>query len=403
VIQADPPLADAGMHGPRISVPIRPPTCQPWSGVRRRLAIRLDALGDVLMTGPALRALRARAPEEHLALLVSSTGAPAARLLPEVDEVIVYDPPWMPSPLPARDPSADLAMIDELRGRRFDGAAIFTVHSQSPLPAAMLAHLAGIPRRLAHAADNPYGLLTDWVPDPERDGPVRHEVRRQLDLLAAVSVPADEDHLSLRVPADSVVAMRERLERLGLEPGEGFVVVHPGASAASRRYPPERFGAVVRAIVKDLGLRVIVTGSAAEAPLVMAVRRAAGVPVVRLAGRLSFADFSALLALTPLVVTNNTAAAHVAAAVATPVVVVYAMTNVQHTPWRVPSRVVVAEVPCRGCRRSVCPLGHHACLTSIEPGDVVAAVADLASEVGLVATTAVGRDPRMKPAEVGVG
>jgi ADP-heptose:LPS heptosyltransferase len=114
------------------------------------------------------------------------------------------------------------------------------------------------------------------------------------------------------------------------------------------------------------------------------VRRAAGVPVVRLAGRLSFADFSALLALTPLVVTNNTAAAHVAAAVATPVVVVHAMTNVQHTPWRVPSRVVAVEVPCLGCRRSVCPLGHHACLTSIEPRQVLAAVADLASEVGLV-------------------
>jgi lipopolysaccharide heptosyltransferase II len=384
VIAADPQLADAAMHGPRATVPVRPPSCSPWTGVRRRLAVRLDAAGDVLMTGPALRALRARDRDEHLALLVSTAGAPAARLLPEVDEVIVYDPPWMPAPLSRRDPSPDLAMIEQLRERGFDGAAIFTVHSQSPQPAAMLAYLAGIPRRLAHSAENPYGLLTDWVPDPERDAPVRHEVRRQLDLLAAVSVAADEDHLSLRVPADSTVAMRARLARLGLEPGAGFVVIHPGASAASRRYPPERFGAVARGIVRELGLRVVLTGSAAEAPLVDAVRSAAGVPVVRLAGRLSFAEFAALLSLSPLVVTNNTAAAHVAAAVATPVVVVYAMTNVQHTPWRVPSRVVTAEVPCRGCRRSECPLGHHACLASIEPAEVIAAVADLGAEAALV-------------------
>src|SRR5690606_27087453 len=113
-----------------------------WQEARRILAIRLDAAGDVLMTGPALRALKEADPGRHVTLLTSPSGAVAARLLPEVDEVIEYVAPWM-KPASADDTAEHLQMIERLRQGSFDAAVILTVYSQNPLPAALLAHLAG--------------------------------------------------------------------------------------------------------------------------------------------------------------------------------------------------------------------------------------------------------------------
>lgn len=365
-----------------VIVPRRPPRVRPWSDVRRILAIRLDAAGDVLMTTPALRALRATRPE-RLTLLTSTSGAAVAELLPELDDVIAYDAPWMKASAESRRPDDDRAFIEGLRGQGFDGAVIFTVHSQSPLPAATMAYLAGIPRRLAHCHENPYELLTDWVPDPETDQPLRHEVRRQLDLLAHVGIDADDDHLSLHVPDVASRSVRARLEGLGIRSGDPWLLVHPGATAPSRRYPPERLGEVLRRLHVRTRWPLILTGSRQERPLIEQVRRAADGLGTSLAGQLTTAEVAALVAVAPLVLTNNSLPAHLAAAVGTPVVDLYALTNIQHTPWGVPNRVLSVDVPCNGCRRSVCPLGHNRCLHAVDPRDVVDAVLELAHETGM--------------------
>jgi ADP-heptose:LPS heptosyltransferase len=155
-----------------------------WQNARNVLCVRLDSMGDVLMTSPAIRALKAAAPERRVTLLTSRAGEAAGRLVPEVDDVIVYDAPWVKVPQAAESSAPEHAMIAGVRARRFDGAVIFTVYSQNPLPAAMLCYLADVPLRLAHCHENPYRLLTDWVPDPEPGFLVRHETRRQLDLVA---------------------------------------------------------------------------------------------------------------------------------------------------------------------------------------------------------------------------
>jgi lipopolysaccharide heptosyltransferase II len=306
--------------------------------------------------------------------------------LPELDDVIEYEAPWMKPASGARDgidPAADEALIAKLRAERFDAAAIFTVHSQSPLPAALTAYLAGIPRRLAHCHENPYGLLTDWVPDPETDQPLRHEVRRQLDLLAHVGIDATDEHLSLHVPDVASRAVRERLRQMGIGPRDPWIVVHPGATAPARRYPPERFADVLRRLDGVTGWPVLLTGGPSEIALVEGVRAASGGIGTSLAGRLTMAELAALIAIAPLLLTNNSAPAHIAAAVGTPVVDLYALTNLQHTPWLVPSRVLSVDVPCRGCRRSVCPFGHNRCLHAVAPTDVVDAILDLARETGM--------------------
>ena len=91
----------------------------------------------------------------------------------------------------------------------------------------------------------------------------------------------------------------------------------------------------------------------------------------------SLPAFAAVLARASLLVSNNTGAVHVAAAVGTPVVDLYALTNPQHTPWHVPHRVLFHDVPCKYCYKSVCPEGHHNCLRLVEPDRVVDAAAEL--------------------------
>jgi lipopolysaccharide heptosyltransferase II len=361
-----------------------------WAAVRNVLAVRLDAVGDVLMTTPALRAIRASVPAARLTLLTSPGAVDAAACIPEIDATIAHDVPWMKASATRADPAPDLALIDELRAGSFDAAIIFTVHSQDPLPAALTCYLAGIPLRLAHCRDNPYQLLTDWIRDPEPLEPIRHEVQRQLDLVAAVGYRTDDTHLSFRVPPDASRRVRAVLAGLGFGGRHQWAVIHPGATAASRRYPVERFAAAAAQLAAEDGWRFVVTGSAAEADLADAIVRSVGGSAVSLAGRLSLAELAALIAIAPLVVTNNTGPAHIAAAVGTPVVDVYALTNLQHAPWRVAHRLVVHDVPCRGCRKSICPLGHNACLTGIDPAEVVAAARDLtgsASATGGVART----------------
>ncbi len=126
------------------------------------LCVRLDSLGDVLMTTPAIRALKEARPGRRVTLLTSPSGAAAARLVPEIDEVIVYEAPWMKhSTAGSAGASREYAMAEQLRRRSFDAAVIFTVYSQNPLPAAFLCYLAGIPLRLAHCRENPYQLLTE--------------------------------------------------------------------------------------------------------------------------------------------------------------------------------------------------------------------------------------------------
>src|SRR5438270_259735 len=101
-----------------------------------------------------------------------------------------------------------------------------------------------------------------------------------------------------------------------------------------------------------------------------------------LVGCLNLPELGALLPLAPLQISNNTGPVHVAAAVGTPVVELYALTNPQHTPWAVPSRVLNHDVPCKYCYKSVCPEGHHDCLRKVTPESVVEAACDLLRESG---------------------
>src|SRR4051812_3983109 len=140
-----------------------------WHSARQVLAVRLDDTSDVLMTSPALAAIRDSLPGARLTLLASPRGTALAPHLPMVDEAIEHVAAWLD---PAGGDEEEVGrtereLVEILQCRRFDAAVIFTPSGQSALPAAMLCRLAGIPLRLAHCRDDPGALLSDWVRDSD--------------------------------------------------------------------------------------------------------------------------------------------------------------------------------------------------------------------------------------------
>ncbi|NJL34488.1 MAG: glycosyltransferase family 9 protein, partial [Chloroflexaceae bacterium] len=219
---------------------------------------------------------------------------------------------------------------------------------------------------------------------------IRHEVRRQLDLVAAIGCTTSNERLSLRVPPAARQHIPPLLNTHGIDPTRPWVVLHPGATASSRRYPVEHMAAVAQQLVGD-NIQIVFTGTAPEAELVAALQAQMHAPSCSLVGRLDLGELAALIEQAPLLIANNTGTVHIAAALGTPVVVLYALTNPQHTPWQTPQRVLFHDVPCKYCYKSICPAGHHHCLRLVEPAAVVDAAHDLLA--GVPAST-------MFPAEV---
>lgn len=179
--------------------------------------------------------------------------------------------------------------------------------------------------------------------------------------------------LSFSVPR----AARDRIRGFLKGATRRLVVVHPGATAASRRYPPEQFARAADLVIEETGCEAVFTGDAGEAELVRSVQERMAHRSLSLVGELSLAELGALIDDADLLISNNTAPAHIAAALGTPVVDLYALTNPQHTPWEVRSRVLYHDVPCRNCYKSVCPAGHHDCLKRVAPEAVAAAAVEL--------------------------
>ena len=329
--------------------------------MRRVLAVRQDNHGDVILTGPAVRAL---AREAEVIFVCGPGGADAARLLPGVAEVVTLRADWIegtPAPI---DPPRLLASVAALIERSVDEAFVFTSFHQSPLPTALLLRLAGIPRIHAISVDYPGSLLdTRVLVDDDM-----HETQRNLALAAACGyspAPDDDGRLRLRALPD----MRGRT-------GVRYVAVQPGATVPARRWDPER----MRAFVARLASlhRVVMVGSDGERELARAVRGDAD--VVDLTGCTSFAEFAGVIAGADALVVGNTSGIHVASATQTPVVTIFPPTipPVRFAPWRVP-HVMLGDhaIACAGCRARRCPRGDQACIGSVTPDDVLDALGTL--------------------------
>ncbi len=329
------------------------------------LVARLDSLGDLLLAGPAVRAVAGSAAK--VTMLVGRGRRSDALLLPGLDDVIEFDAPWVvfePEPVRLEQMTA---LIDAVHNSGVDAALILTSFHQSPLPLALLLRMAGVDWIGAISDDYPGSLLD-----------LRHRV--------AGSPPESERNLSLAQAAGFLpdergarLAVRRPLPDATPWTGTGpYVVFHPGASASSRR-PIATHSRILVAALADAGHRVVVTGSAAETTLASSV---ADGDALDLSGQLDLPHLAAVLDGAQVVIAPNTGPAHLAAAVGTPVVSLFApvVPAASWAPYGVASAVLGdQEAACRDSRAKVCPVPGHPCLTSIRPQEVVAAVDRLAS------------------------
>ncbi len=329
--------------------------------MKRVLAIRQDNNGDVMLVGPALRAIASQATVD---LICGPRGAAAGALLPDVHCVDVWEAAWIdaePHPVSRADINA---FVERVRGH-YDEAVIFTSFHQSPLPMALILRMAELPRIGAISVDYPGSLLDvrHHVDDE------LHEVERALSLVAAMgyALPSHDDgRLQVRALAAAPYMQTP------------YVIVHPGCTMSARTWSGQGFREVTRRLC-ERGYAVAVTGSREERALTSYV--AAAHPLARdFGGETTFAQFASLVRDAAVAVCGNTATAHLAAAACTPVVVIFPPTIsfARFYPWMVPYELFGDHaIACAGCRARTCPFADHPCLRDVRPEDVADAVARL--------------------------
>lgn len=293
------------------------------------------------MSSPAFKALK-ESFGAHITLLTSSAGKGIAQFIPVVDEVITYDVPWVKGPSSDIDSFSEIVQV--LKAKKFDGAVIFTVFSQNPLPSVMLAYLAEIPLRLAYCRENPYGLLTHWVPEEEPYTFIRHQVQRDLDLVKTVGAVTTNSQLVLTTGKEKKDFVLDKLSSLGLNLDKPWLIFHPGVSEVKRQYPSALWTEAGKLITENLACQVVITGGPAEVELCADIQNGIGADCISAAGEFSLGGFIELIDSAPLTVSVNTGTIHLCAALQKPVVVLYALTNPQHAPWKTTGKILTFPV-----------------------------------------------------------
>jgi ADP-heptose:LPS heptosyltransferase len=327
------------------------------------LVVRLDNDGDVLLTGPAIRAI-ARAVD-RVSLLCGPRGAAAAELLPGVDQVVRYRAPWIDPDPETLDRVTLFQLVEDLGELALEEAIVFTSFHQSALPTALVLRLAGV-RRIAAISEDYPGSLLDVRHRVDDD---IHEVERSLSLAAAAGyhLPIEDDgRLAILSPPQPPVELPH-----------DYVVVHPGASVSARAWSPSNH----RLLVAELGRRgltTVVTGGPSEASLTKFV--SSGDKSIDMGGGTDLAQLASVIQGARAIVVGNTGPAHLAAAVGTPTVSIFAPTVPARRwhPWRVPHTLLgIQDIDCHGCRARVCPFEGHPCIDHLSATEVADAVESL--------------------------
>jgi len=335
------------------------------SDIRRILVRQVNWVGDAVLTLPAIEALGRRFPGAEIVVLARSWVGGLFVGHPIVDRVVELKSAGLRHSIFGR-----WHLARSLSRERFDLAVLFP----NSFDAALVPWLAGIPRRVGYSTDGRGWMLTD--PLEKRSTPSRpHQVERYLAIVRALGGGDGPSIPRLSVPAEAQKKADQTLRDHGVQEREPIVAVNPGSIYGSaKRWPAARFAAVADALVASRGVRILLIGSEAERPVLEQVARNTGFPVVNLAGRTDLSALMGVLAQARLLVSNDTGAMHVAAAVGTPVLAIFGPTDAEATgPLGQSTRLLRQPVPCSPCLLRECPIDHR-CMTRIAVDQVVQAV-----------------------------
>ncbi len=305
------------------------------------LCIRTDNMGDLIMSIPAIRALK-ETFSCKITVLIPPMAAEIAKHIDCIDDAILFQAPWNREDV---RPENVKEIIKLLQSRRFDAAIIFTVYSQNPLPAALLAFMADIPVRLAYCRETPYQLLTHWVPEKEPYFMIQHQVARDLKLVEAIGATVSDDQLRLTYGVRAWERARRKIAAVGCIAEKPWIILHAGVSESKRAYPVDSWIDTGRKLIEKFDLQLLFTGSAGQRELIAEIAEGIGYHAIAVAGILDMEELIALIDHAPFIISVNTLIIHIAAAMGTPLIVLYAMTNPQHTPWKVPCEILSFHPP----------------------------------------------------------
>lgn len=314
-----------------------------WNDVRRVLVIRLRSIGDTVLSTPSLFALKRFLPHAQLDILVEDWVAPVLDGFPHVDRVLTI----------ARGSTASRARVArQLRARHYD--VVYNLHGGTT--ATFLTRASGAKHRVGYR-DYQYARLHNQLAPPPTNLWQRqktHSVEQQLALVGWTGVPvSDRPPTELAVTDQARSAIASRLSAAGCGAQE-FAVIHPAAAFATKTWATENFAKVAEELAAKQ-LAVVAIAAANETAVLEKLTRATRAPIVSFTD-LSLPEITALLSQARLFVGNDSGIAHMAAAVATPVVVIFGSSNTAHwQPWaKAPAAIVLEEMECQPCHGYFC-------------------------------------------------
>jgi heptosyltransferase II len=332
-----------------------------------RMLIRgTNWIGDAVMSEPALSAIRQAFPKADITLLVKPAIAELFQQHPAIDHLLVYEHRGRHARL-----SGKWALGSELRRGRFDVAILF----QNAFEAALLAFLAGIPRRYGYGTDGRAFLLSDAITAPNRTA-LAHQTQYYLDLLRPLGITPLPAAPRLFVSDSEEERMTQRLMEAGIQATERLIGINPGSTYGSaKRWLPERFAQAADRMVEQFGGRVVIVGAAGEEALGQAIaEKMLSKPVV-LSGRTSIRELMSIIKRCRLFITNDTGPMHIAAAFGVPVVAIFGSTDFRTTsPFGETHQIVRQPVECSPCLLRECPIDHR-CMTGVTVEQVYEAAA----------------------------
>jgi heptosyltransferase-2 len=333
---------------------------------KKILIVRLDRIGDVLLSTPVIRAVREAFPASHIAVMVQDYAKEIVAGNPYLDEVIVYNKSGRHKGF-----SGNFRFLWRLRRKKFDMALLLHPTKRTHL----LAALAGIPNRVGYNRKLGF-LLTTRIEHTKQYG-LKHEVDYALDLLRHIGIDPKWRTLYMPVNSRSEERISEIFKSSGIGKNDLCIAINPGASCVSKRWPAAKFAKVARSLIEKYGAKVVIVAGGADKKLGDEVAALIDGDCVNLSGKTSVADLASVLRRVKLFVSNDSGPVHIASAVGTPVVAIFGRNDRGLSPRRwgpVGERdtILHKDVGCDICFAHNCKKGFK-CLEAITVDEVLAA------------------------------